>query len=286
MDSATSETTATGFIRSLYSPDQHVAVLAVERGGGGGVHQRITPAEAAGSGRFQRWLRHLNARGYDIFIGMNPMAAGTRGREKSDVDQVGRLQLDLDADGPQSLRKVLADAAAGRLPPPAIVVRSSQDHYQVLWHTSPGWKPDQAEDTMARLAERYGGDNVNDVTRCMRLPGFRNKKAGRDDAAVTWTDYGGGPVRPEQFSHLPPAAQHARDPGLPAGGPPARRKGPLSQSERDWAAVCDRLRNGDDPDTVTAELEAARPDKAKPRDYAERTVRKALARVQRGGRTR
>ena len=236
MDSATSETTATGFIRALYSPDQHVALLAVERGGDG-VHQRITPAEAAAAGRFQRWLRHLNARHYDIFVGMNPMLAGTRGREKSDVHQVARLQLDLDADGPQSLRKVLADSANGRLPPPAIVVRSSKDHYQVLWNTSAGWEPDQAEDTMARLAERYGGDNVNDVTRCMRLPGFRNKKPGRDDAAVTWTDNGGGPVRPEQFSQLPPAAQKARDPGLPAGGRRGRPKGPLSQSERDWAAV-------------------------------------------------
>ena len=54
---------------------------------------------------------------------------------------------------------------------------------------------------MARLAQRYGGDNVNDVTRCMRLPGFRNKKAGRDDAAVTWTDYGGRP-RPAGSSFL------------------------------------------------------------------------------------
>ena len=286
MDSATSEAAAAGFIRALYSPDQHVAVLAVERGDGRGVQQRITLADAASSGRFQRWLRHLNARGHDIFVGMNPMEPGTRGREKADVLQVGRLQLDLDEDGPQSLRMVLADAASGRLPPPAIVVRSSKDHYQVLWHTEEGWEPGRAEDTMARLAERYGGDNVNDVTRCMRLPGFRNKKDGRDDAAVTWTDYGGAPVRPEQFDHLPPAAQKARDPGLPAGGPGGKRKGPLSQSERDWAAVCDRLRRGDDPATVTAELEASRPDKAKPRDYAERTVRKALAKVERAGRSR
>ena len=58
------------------------------------------------------------------------------------------------------------------------------------------------------------------------------------------------------------------------------------KAKRDWAAVCDRLRRGHDPATVTAELEASRPDKAKPRDYAERTVRKALARVQRTGRSR
>ena len=277
LDPAASKSAARAFIDALYARDEHVAVLAVQRGADHGVHQRITPAASAASGRFQGWLRHLNAQGHDIFIGMNPMREGTRGRGKADVARVRRLQLDLDADGPDSLRRVLADATAGRLPAPAIVVRSSKDHYQVLWHTAEGWAPDQAEDTMARLAHRYAGDNVNDVARCMRLPGFRNKKQGRDDAAVTWTDYGGGPVRPEQFAHLPPAADRRRDPPRARGGRP--RAGALSQSERDWASVCDRLRRGDDPATVAAELQAARPDKHNPRDYAERTVRNALARL-------
>ena len=275
MDSAASTAAARAFIEALYTQDEHIAVLAVPRGEEGKVHQRITPAASAAAGRFQGWLRHLNACGHDIFIGMNPIRAGTRGRYKADVAQVRRLQLDLDSNGPDSLQRVLADATAGRLPAPAIVVRSSKDHYQVLWHTTEGWAPDQAEDTMARLAQRYDGDNVNDVARCMRLPGFRNKKEGRDDAAVTWTDYAGGPVRPEQFAHLPPAAdrQRARE---RAHRP---RAGSLSQSERDWADVCARLRKGDDPVTVTAELETARPDKHNPRDYAERTVRNALARL-------
>lgn len=279
MDTAASTAAARTFIEALYAQDENVAVLAVQRGEvkrgeEKDVYQRITPAASAAAGRFQAWLRHLNARGHDIFIGMNPIRPGTKGRYKADVAQVRRLQLDLDANGPDSLRRVLADATAGRLPAPAIVVRSSKDHYQVLWHTTESWTPDQAEDTMARLAQRYDGDNVNDVARCMRLPGFRNKKEGRDDAAVTWTDYAGDPVRPEQFAHLPPA-ERRRDPARPR----RPKAGPLSQSERDWAAVCDRLRKGDDPVTVTAELEADRPDKANPRDYAERTVRNALARL-------
>ena len=281
MDSAASTDAARGFIRALYALDEHVAVLAVQRGEGRSVHQRITPAGNAADGRFQGWLRHLNAQGHDIFIGMNPMRDGARGREKTDVAQVRRLQLDLDSNGPESLRRVLADAATGRLPAPAIVVRSSRDHYQVLWHTADGWAPEQAEDTMARLAQRYDGDNVNDVSRCMRLPGFRNKKDGREDAPVTWTDYGGGPVRLEQFAHLPPAADRSRDPLRGRAQRP--RTGPLSQSEKDWASVCDRLRRGEDPAGVTDDLEAARPDKANPRDYAERTVRNALARLQKAG---
>ncbi len=273
MNSTASTDAARAFIEALYAQDENVAILAVQRGEEGQVHQRIISAATASADRYQAWLRRLNARGHDIFIGMNPIRDGTRRRYKADIAQVRRLQLDLDSNGPDSLRRVLADATAGRLPAPAIVVRSSKDHYQVLWHTTEGWTPDQAEDTMARLAQRYDGDNVNDVARCMRLPGFRNKKEGRDDAAVTWTDYAGGPVRPEQFAHLPPAAerQRARE---RAHRPKA---GSLSQSDRDWASVRDRLRKGDDPVTVAAELQAARPDKHNPRDYAERTVRNALA---------
>ena len=285
MGSSVSRDAARTFIEALYAQDEHIAVLAVKRGVDGPPVQRILTAERAAAEPFQRWLRHLNATNHDVFIGMNPLTGEPRRgrdgrlrpmREKPDVARVRRLQLDLDSDGPGSLRRVLADTAAGRLPAPAIVLRSSKDHYQVLWHTADGWSPEQAEDIMARLAARYDGDNVNDVARCMRLPGFRNKKQGRDDAAVTWTDYGGDPVRPEQFAHLPPAADRRRAPGRARSRP---RAGPVSQSERDWAAVCDRLRRGDDPGTVTAELQAARPDKHNPRDYAERTVRNALERL-------
>ena len=276
METVASKAAARGFISALYDPDEHVAILAVERGDGRGVHQRIIPAADASAGRFQGWLRHLNARGHDVFIGMNPMQAGTRGREKADVARVRRLQLDLDSDGPNSLRRVLADVGAGRLPAPAIVVRSSQDHYQVLWHTAEGWSPDQAEDTMARLALRYDGDNVNDVSRCMRLPGFRNKKPDRDDAAVTWTDYGGPTVRPDQFAHLPPATDRTRDPGRPST-PPRAPGAPLSQSERDWASVRQALRDGADPGQLVSDLAQQRQDKPDPDYYARRTVQRAGA---------
>ena len=188
---------------------------------------------------------------------------------------VARLQLDLDEDGPSSLRKVLADAATGALPIPAIVVRSSADHYQVLWHTAPGWTAAEAEATMDGLAARYGGDNVSDVSRCMRLPGFRNKKDGRDDAPVVWTDYGGGPVKPDQFS-LPPTP--ARERAVPRR--PPTRKGRQDRSARDFGETCRRLERGDDPADVQAWLAEARPDKHDPAYYAEITVENALVRLE------
>ena len=267
---------AVDYLSALYRPDDRLAIVAVGRHGPDPkVEQRVVTARAATRPGYQRFLRHLNATGHDIFVSMNPIRPDTRSREKADVLEVRRLQLDLDKNGPDSLRQVLADVNAGLLPAPAAVIRSSRRNYQIVWHADPGaWTPDAAEDAMRRLAAVYEGDSsVADVARVMRLPGFRNKKPERDDAPVVWTPHDGGPVRPERFAHLPPPEKAA----------PVRREkkvGPrreLSQSDRDWAYVKDQLRRGTQPQRLVAHLEQTRQDKHNPRDYAERTVRKARA---------
>lgn len=267
---------AADYINALYQPDDRLAIVAVGRHGPDPkVEQRVVTARAATGPGYQRFLRHLNAAGHDIFVSMNPIRPETRSRQKADVLEVRRLQLDLDKNGPDSLRQVLSDVNAGHLPAPAAVIRSSRRNYQIVWHTTPSaWTPDAAEDTMRRLASRYGGDSsVADVARVMRLPGFRNKKPERDDAPVVWTPHDGGPVRPERFAHLPPPEQAA----------PVRRekkettRRQLSQSDRDWAYVKDQLRRGTQPQRLVAHLEQTRQDKHNPHDYAERTVRKARA---------
>ena len=267
---------AVDYLNALYQPDDRLAIVAVGRHGPKPkTEQRVVTARAATRPGYQRFLRHLNATGHDIFVSMNPIRPNTKSREKADVLEVRRLQLDLDKEGPDSLRQVLADVNAGHLPAPAAVIRSSRQNYQIVWHADPGaWTPDAAEDAMRRLARHYGGDSsVSDVTRVMRLPGFRNKKPERDDAPVVWTPHDGGPVRPERFAHLPPPKKTA----------PVRRErkdtpqGEPSQSERDWAYVKDQLRRGTQPQRLVAHLEQTRQDKHNPRDYAERTVRKARA---------
>ena len=260
------------YLRRLFSPSDRIAVVAVPRATGK-VAQRVVTAASACGERFQSWLRHLNAQGYDIFVGVNPV--GPRGRrEKEDVIAVRRLQLDLDEDGGAGLKRVLDDVDGGTLPAVAGILRTSENRYQVLWHAGPGWQPAAAaESVMTGLAVRYGGDrSVADVARVMRLPGFRNKKPGRGDALVTWVDRNGPLVEPESFVDLPA-------PPLAAAGRPApgwRPSGPgTSQSERDWAWVRSGLRRGENPATLAAELEASRQDKPKPGYYAERTVRRA-----------
>ncbi len=51
----------------------------------------------------------------------------------------------------------------------------------------------------------------------------------------------------------------------------------VSQSDRDWAYVKDQLRRGTQPQRLVGHLGRTRQDKHNPRDYAERTVRKARA---------
>ena len=164
---------AVDYLNALYQPDDRLAIVAVGRHGPEPkVEQRVVTARAATRPGYQRFLRHLNATGHDIFVSMNPIRPDTRSREKGDVLEVRRLQLDLDKNGPDSLKQVLADVNAGHLPAPAAVIRSSRQNYQIVWHTDPSaWTPETAEDTMRRLAGRYGGDSsVADVARVMRLP--------------------------------------------------------------------------------------------------------------------
>ena len=145
---------------------------------------------------------------------MNPIRAGSGGREKGDIDEIRRLQLDLDEEGAVALGRVLEDANRGVLPRPAHVLRGSKDRYQILWDTVPGeWDIEGAEAVMRALVDRYGGDRAaTDVSRVMRMPGFRNKKPDRGEALITWAWHGGRLVRPEDF------------PGL-AVAEPARRSG-------------------------------------------------------------
>lgn len=273
--------TAADYIAALFEPNDHLAIVAVGRiGPEPEVLQRITSAEAAAQPKYQRWLRHLNAKGHDIFVSMNPLKPERRQREKADVAAVRRLQLDLDKSGPQSLREVLTDVSTGYLPAPAAVVRSSKRNYQVIWHAAPdAWTPAQAEDTMRRLAHRYNGDSsVADVARVMRLPGFNNRKPNRENAPVVWTPHAGEPTRPDAFTRLPPT------PDLPAAArdqPPSDKPHTVSQSERDWAYAKDQLRSGTPLETVINTLEKRRPDKHNPRQYATRTAEKARDQLRR-----
>ena len=277
--------TAIRFLNSMFDGEDRVAILAIPRGDPDGrVEQRFTPAETA-AGRTQAWLRHLNAQRYDIYLGVNPVREDSTHREKEDIADVRRLQVDLDNNGPENLKRLLGDVTRGVIPQPRHLLRSSKDHYQVLWDTARGaWTKDQAEATMRGIAAHYGGDPAcSEVARVMRWPGYRNQKQGRAGEMVRWIDRGGRPVSPDDFRALPvPEIHTARDaPVAPGQGrrPTRERPNRISQSERDWAWVKDQLKAGANPLQLRQELARRRADKAKPDAYAALTVEKAMRAV-------
>ena len=271
---------AVKFIERMFSHAAHdrMAILAIPRSEGK-AEQRVFTLGQATSRKVQGWLRHLNARDYDIYLCVNPVRPGSGGREKGDIAEIRRLQLDLDEDGAAGLGRVLEDVNRGAVPRPAHVLRSSKERYQILWDTVPGeWEMEVAEAVMRALAARYGGDRAaTDVSRVMRMPGFRNKKPGRGGALVTWAWHGGPLVRPEDFPGLVVPEQARR-----SGGRRKMPPGHYSQSERDWAAAGDALRSGEAPETVISRLEHQRQDKPNPGYYARRTVRRKEEELKRG----
>ena len=271
---------AVKFIERMFSHAAHdrMAILAIPRSEGK-AEQRVFTLGQATSRKVQGWLRHLNARDYDIYLCVNPVRPGSGGREKGDIAEIRRLQLDLDEDGAAGLGRVLEDVNRGAVPRPAHVLRSSKERYQILWDTVPGeWEMEVAEAVMRALAARYGGDRAaTDVARVMRMPGFRNKKPGRGGALVTWAWHGGPLVRPEDFPGLVVPEQARR-----SGGRRKMPPGHYSQSERDWAAAGDALRSGEAPETVISRLEHQRQDKPNPGYYARRTVRRKEEELKRG----
>ena len=272
------------YIRSLFDATERVALVAIPRGPRAAelkVEQRVFSAATAASPKVQAWLRHLNAHRYDVFLGMQPIRPGAWGRTKKAIGEVKRIYLDIDEDGDAALARIRSDARKGRLPPPTRVVRSSPGRYQVIWSVPKGsLRHGEAEALMRGLADRYGADRAAiDVSRVLRLPGFRSWK--RDGFPCALAGGTGREARPEQF----PAALRVARPAqrVPTRGGrrrPARRAGrtgggDTSRSGQDWAWTRERLRRGADPAALEIELSTRRHDKPKPGDYARRTVRRA-----------
>lgn len=127
------------------------------------------------------------------------------------------------------------------------------------------------------MAAAFGGDPAaTDAARVLRLPGFHNKKFG-EPVNVKGHRCGEAVSHRGHFAGLPGIPGISRWFDGEAGQSGSRRDGrPLSQSERDWAWVCDQLRAGVAAETIERALAERRGDKHNPADYAERTVQRAI----------
>lgn len=259
------------YIRDNFRPDDRLAVVLVNKQKGDLV-QRIAAADKIAGEEFQRWLRHMNAQKYEVYVSMNSLQLGARGRTKADIDQIRHVYLDIDEAGPDTLKAVLD---RHDLPKPNYVLNTSPGKYQVVWKAE-GFTKDQAEDLQRGLARETGADPAaTDCARVLRLPGFYNHKY-QQPHYVRAEKLSDQTARPEHFPTRQEETTHAAPSS--AAHPPRADDDHLSQSERDWAYAKRALSRGvPKSDVIAAIVKFRQGEKHDTHYYAEVTVHKAAA---------
>jgi hypothetical protein len=269
------------YVLENFAAQDRIALLALHRTTNE-VLQRITTAETLSSPDFQAWLSYLNSQKHDLYLSMNTLKRGSRGRTKEDVDCIRHIFLDFDQNGDRAVEKLLA---RNDLPVPNYLVSTSPDKWQVIWKVE-GFEKAAAEELEKGLVRSTGADPcVVDVARVLRLPGFYNHKY-RPAYLVTAQGRSESIRGPDHFPKLPvdePVDE------LPLRASPSDRQGTglnlPSQSERDWAYAKRALGRGEPERRVTEEIARYRVgQKHNPHDYAQRTVRKAVRQLEQAGR--
>jgi len=235
------------------------------------VIQRVATAKKIAEPEFQAWLRHANARKFEVYVGMNPVKEGCGTRTKESIAAIRHIYLDFDENGTAAVQDLLKRED---IPEPNYLLNTSPGKWQATWKVE-GFAPEEAERLQKHLVRETGADPAaTDSSRVLRLPGFMNHKYGkpflvRAESRATVT------YRPEHFPSPPSDEKGARGMKTSVVG----SKTPFSlitQSERDWAYAKRALARGESPDGVAASIARYRAgEKSDPQDYAARTVRKA-----------
>jgi hypothetical protein len=262
---------AANFLTHCFTPDETIALL-LRWDGDASPKQRIVPLKDAIRPRYLAWLGRENEGGANIYVAANPLRSGSRQRTKENIACIRHLYIDIDLDGDARLAALRRSDV---VPMPTAILSTSLGKYQVLWRVD-GFDFACQERVLKLLAIVFGGDPAcTDCNRVLRLPGFLNLKydppnhvSAQYPCNATW--------HPADF-RLDLSTKHADV--LGDSLPQRRRPGKRSNSELDWAWVCDQLADGKDAMKLTRELAARRSDKSNPIYYAQRTVDIASARL-------
>jgi hypothetical protein len=262
---------AADFLTRCFAPGETIALL-LRRENPASTTQRVIPLERALAPRYLDWLAHENSTGANIYVAANPLRSGSRKRTKESIAFVRHLYIDIDTDGDTRLAALRASDA---LPVPTAILSTSPGKYQVLWHVD-GFGFERQEIALRLLSVIFGGDPAcTDCNRVLRVPGYRNRKY--DRAYQVTVEYPCNSVwNPNDFRlDIPATNAMLFEHTIPSRKQPGKH----SNSESDWAWVCERLAHGKDAAELTRELASRRADKPNPLYYAQRTVDVASARL-------
>src|SRR4051812_2190154 len=194
------------FLQVAFDPTDWVALL-LKSYATGDVLQRVGPVSRFMEPSIHRWLRAINARGYNVYVTVNALAANARNRTKGSIAHIRHVFLEADANGAAILASI---NAAGDLPSPSYVLTSSADHVHVFWRAA-GHEIAAVERLQKHLAIRLGTDVA--ATACSqttRLPGYRNRKY--DPAPLVTIEYRNtlDGFTPAAFPAPPPVVESQR----------------------------------------------------------------------------
>jgi hypothetical protein len=160
------------FLQTAFLDDDWVAVF-LKSYQSDRIAQRVRPVRQIQTSNFQAWLRAENAAGANVYVSVNALTPHQRSRRRGAVRAIRHVFLDAD----QAAQDVLdAIDAAGNLPGPSYVLRSSPGRAHLFWRVS-GFGCDAVEALEKHLARELGTDPAATAcTQVTRLPGFLNHK--------------------------------------------------------------------------------------------------------------
>ena len=159
------------FLRTAFEADDWVAVF-LKNYRMREIAQRVVSVSAATNSRFQAWLRHRNANGWNVYVSVNAVVPG-RSRARRAIAAVRHVFLEEDRDGPKLLTRL---ASRSDLPSVSYVLHSSPGRIHVFWRVQ-GFTPEGVEALQKRLSRELGTDSAaTSCSQTTRLPGFVNHK--------------------------------------------------------------------------------------------------------------
>ena len=132
---------------------------------------------------FIEFLEKNNNNGYSVYGSVNPLLPNPSKRTKDFYSKnQRRLWLDLDNKKDNYIlsrfKQFLIDF---NLPKPNQIIQSSEGNYQIYWVLDKEYDFEILSKAMLRMNIFLKLDHTQDITRILRLPGFYNKKPGKND---------------------------------------------------------------------------------------------------------
>ena len=159
------------FLETLFdelSEEEDIEIRTIRKGNGKTTAKSFWYSSTDQLIKDEHKQKELDNSGTDIYFGVNPRLHG-KGGSKGAIGRVFTLWADLDNGD--------IDAALCKYFPQPSAIISSGRGYHIYWFLSiPDIDFKRVEIVTKDIASRIGADNINDVSRILRIPNTKNHK--------------------------------------------------------------------------------------------------------------